>query len=310
MTFERSVLCSCAAFVVTLIAQLAYVTSRAESVNDLYFPICAGRAILKGIDPYGGACTIRDAVKTYSSNPLTAVVAALPFAPFGYLGALTMWSCFVGVLVFGLLRCGQFWRFLIMTSAPFWHAFWLLQWSPLLTAVVLVPVLLPIAMVKPQLGLPIILTHLTVRRGLACVAFGALTLAIDPNWPGKWWLQAVTTYDGFIPVRVWPYGSLLLGLLVFVVLVDRRDWRAPFLLLSAFMPQRGFYDALPLGTVARTAPQLLAWSALSWVGYIAGSGFPDRYMKYVVVFVYFPIATTQVLEAIKVWRTRTPGISP
>jgi len=119
MSFERRILFAGIAFVVVLLLQVAYRTVLKDRGNDLYFPICAGQAILHGIDPYGGACAIKYPTRTYPPNPMTTVLAALPFAPFGYPGAIVMWSCLVGVMVFGVLAGGEYWRLLIVTSAPF-----------------------------------------------------------------------------------------------------------------------------------------------------------------------------------------------
>ena len=259
--------------------------------------------MLGGIDPYGGACAIRDGARTYPSNPLTAIVVALPFSPFGYLGALVMWACFVGVLVFGILTSAKSWRLLILTAAPFWESFWLLQWAPLITAIVFVPSILPLAMVKPHIGLPVMLTNLTRRRIAACAAFAALTLVIDPSWPFRWWPQAMN-FDGFVPVAVPVAGTLLLGLLVFLALLNARDSRTQFLLLAALMPQRGFYDALPLTTISGSAPQLFAWSVLSWLGFFAGQARHDLYPQCVVMFLYLPLVLRLIVEALHVRQHR------
>jgi len=156
-------------------------------------------------------------------------------------------------------------------------------------------------MVKPQLGLPVVLTNLTRPRLLACVIFAAVTLVVDPYWPLKWWPQALT-YDGFVPVFVGPAGLLLLGVVVFVALINWRDRRTRFLCLTALMPQRGFFDALPLAALPASPPAQLLWSGLSWVAFIAGMPFrvePERYPQWLVLFVYFPLAAGQVFHAVR-----------
>ena len=308
MTFDRRIVVSCTVFALVVSLQLAYIALHGGLANDLFFPICGGRAILDGVDPYGGACAIKDGEKEYPSNPLTAVVLALPFAPFGYLGAIVMWSSFVGILVFGILTHGQYWRLLIMASAPFWASFSLLQWAPLMTALLFLPQLMPLALAKPHLGLPVLVTYSTPRRLLACAVFGCATLLIDPYWPFKWLPQALH-YDGFIPIQPLPSGPLLLGLLIFLELLDRRDWRTHFILLTALMPQRGFYDALPLGAVTTSPRELLAWSALSWAGYAAGTALHDRYAQFVVTFMFLPLVVARVVQAVAVRRNDRSSVS-
>jgi len=295
------------AFVLALCLQLTYRTVLGGRGYDLYFPFCAARAILDGIDPYAGTCAIVIQHKTYPSNPLTAVLPALPFVWFGYLGAIAMWSCFVGMMVFGLLKDGEYWRLLVLFSAPFWSSFQFLQWSPLITAVLFLPALLPLALVKPQSGLPVIVTNMTRTRAIACLAFAAATLLVDPRWPLKWWPQALN-YDGVVPVLVAGWGGLLLGLIVFLVLLDWRERRTLFLAVSAIMPQRGIYDALPLATLNPSARQVVAWSVLSWIAFAAGPFFQDR-PRWLVPLIYLPLVASRIHDALALRSTRATRLA-
>src|SRR5215212_3153186 len=60
---------------------------------------------------------------------------------------------FVGLsssaLAFAIARKGEPWQLLMFLSPAFWSAVQSVQWSPLLTAAVLLPPLLPLALAKP-----------------------------------------------------------------------------------------------------------------------------------------------------------------
>src|SRR5262245_22596724 len=64
-----------------------------EPVNDLFFPFCAAVALLRGVDPYGGACIIAYKGQIFAPNPLTTVLAAVPFIPLGEFGPLMLSAC-------------------------------------------------------------------------------------------------------------------------------------------------------------------------------------------------------------------------
>ena len=302
MTVDRRVFFSGMAFILTVFAAALYRTATGNDTNDLYFPICAGRALLHGLDPYSGVCAIAFQDKIFPSNPLTAVLVAVPFAPWGYGGAILLWSLLVAILVYAILGTAEYWRLLLLTSAPFWVSFTHLQWSPLITAIVFLPSLLPLALVKPHLGLPVILTNLSPRRMVACVAFVAIAFAVDTRWLLKWWSQT-GSYDGYIPLLILPFGWLLILAL--------RNWRtrpAQFLLLMAIVPQRSFYDGLPLATLAVSPVHLMVWSALTWVGYAGGLLFPRFYPQFVVAFFYLPMLAVQ-LAAVSQAAPRSDGLS-
>src|ERR1700723_145267 len=99
-------------------------------------------------------------------------------------------GCFWGIssalLAFGLTRHGYS-RLLIFFAYPYWAGILSVQWSPIIAASAFFPLLLPLTMAKPQVGLPVFLTRLSRRGVMACVVVALASLAVLPNWPLLWW---------------------------------------------------------------------------------------------------------------------------
>ncbi|NJN65953.1 MAG: hypothetical protein HC884_04175 [Chloroflexaceae bacterium] len=235
--------------------------------GDIWFPLCAANLMLAGEDPYGGPCTVSWKGVIYPSNPLTTVLVVFPLLPWkdGIAGPF-----FIGLsstlLAAGLLRGGEWWRLLAFLSAPYWSALVVVQWSPLLLALLYFPALLPLALAKPHVGLPVFLMRFTLFRALMGAIFVLLTLLIDPSWPLRW-LPQTRSYGGYIPLLVFPIGLVLLA-----ALWRWRHEQARFLLLMSLVPQRGFYDALLLWYLPRTPGQMVGLTLASWIGYAAVGG--------------------------------------
>jgi len=230
--------------------------------GDFAGPLCQARALLGGEDPYGPACrSYSPAGFLWAQYPLTAGLASLPFLAFGDWAGAVMFAAFSGFLAYGLVRDGPPWRLLIFASGAYWESLTVLQWSPLLAGLMLTPALLPLAIVKPHMGLPVILMRLSRWRLLGIVAFAALSLAVDPTWPLRWWGNS-QTYEGHIPLLTMPFGPALL--------LAALRWREPdarFFLLMAAVPQRWIYDTLPLALLAHTPRQLVTFCIVSAVAH-------------------------------------------
>jgi hypothetical protein len=111
---------------------------------------------------------------------------------------------------------------------------------------------------KPQIGLPVALSHLS-RRGLAAGAALLLTsFAFRPLWPMEW-ISQVHGYRYFVPLLVLP------GPLLALALWRWRDRDAWLLFLASVVPQRWFYDSFLLWLIPKTRRSILATVACSWV---------------------------------------------
>ncbi len=265
-----------------LVVITAYHSSNPAAINDLGFPLCAGRVLLAGGDPYGDACASPAQGRIWPTNPLTTVLITLPFAPLGDKGALPIWAIMSGILAFGLLQNGQRWRLVVFLSAPYWVALLCLNWTPLMAALAMLPALTPLWLVKPQNGLPAFLTHLSRRRAVVAATFLIVSLVVDPTWPIRWWPQA-QSYDFYVPLIVLPFGPLILLALFFW-----RDVKARYILLLSAMPQRFLYDPLLLAWIPESRSDVLYLTVAGWIGYGLVFVLQVPYQPIVVLFCYLP----------------------
>jgi len=189
--------------------------------------------------------------------PLTAAFLALPFVRLQpEVAAGLFYGISSALLAFGLTRRG-YQRLFIFLAFPYWAGLITAQWSTIITASAFFPLLLPVTMAKPQIGLPVFLTHANRRGILACLALGILTLVFMPNWP-LLWLRQLGNYQHFIPLLVLPGPLLLLALLRY------RDRDAILLLLSALVPQRWFFDTFILWLIPKSRREILATVPFGW----------------------------------------------
>ena len=160
------------------------------------------------------------------------------------------------------------------------------QWSPLVMAAAFFPLLLPATLAKPQIGLPVALTHLSRRGVVACVALVLVSLAVMPRWPLLWAGQ-LGYYEHFFPLLVLPGPLLALALCRF------RDRDAWLLLLAAVMPQRWFFDAFILWLIPKTRREILLTVFFSWgAGILRWYHIPHSFGevgRWTVVFIYLPM---------------------
>lgn len=240
---------------------------RAMPVTDSDFSIVwyGARALVSGLDPYSvvgpgkaypwGFPLIYPAPALVVGAPFTLLSARLGIAAFAGVGAATLWV--------GVVRSGQPHRLLLLVSAPFVYAIGISQWSPLLTAAALMPAVGFVFAAKPTIGAALFLYRPTWRAALGAVALIALAFVLDPGWPGAW-QQAMRGNGTHLVVPI------LNGVGPVVALAALR-WRRPearLLLVMACVPQTPvLYEMLPLGLIPSTLPEMLAYVALSWIGY-------------------------------------------
>jgi len=263
---------------------------------DLYPPLCSSGLLVSGENPYS-TCYTDYHGRPGAPYPLTTLIAFLPFSllPGPYLGAAVIWGLFNGLLVYGLLLKGKPWLWLLFLSAPYWTSFAYHQFSPLIAAVYLLPALLPLALIKPQIGAPVILSQLTWRRLIAVLLFIALTFIVYPGWLPAWFGSA-RNYDGAIPLLLLPLSLLLLPFIV-----KFRDPEVRFVLLMACVPQRSLYDLTALYLLPRNLKHMLALCYLGWVAFLPllFSDYwriPANEVKLSILFVYLPLLLMLLLR--------------
>src|SRR6267154_324650 len=218
--------------------------------------------------------------------PLPAAIFGLPFAwtkPEVAAGAFYGFSS--ALLALGLSRNGYH-RLLVFFAYPYWAGLMVGQWTPLIRASAFFPLVLPTTLVKPQLGLPVFLTHASRRGILACILVGAVSLAALPSWP-MLWITQLGHYNRFVPLLIWPGPLLLLAILRY------RNRDAILLLLAACMPQRWFYDGFLLWLIPKTRRELVwtaffSWGAGIWRWDHIPHGWPEV-GRWAIMFIYLPM---------------------
>ena len=225
--------------------------------------------------------------------PLTAALFAFPFVRLPpELAAAFFWGISSFLLAFGLTRHG-YTRLLIFLAYPYWAGIITVQWSPLIAASGFFPLLLPATMAKPQVGLPLVLTHYSRRGFVACAVVGLASLAIMPNWPLLWFRQ-IGNYQHFIPILVLPGELLALALLRY------RSRDAQLLFFSAVMPQRWFFDSFILWLIPQSRREIIwtvffSWGAGIWRWYHIPHSF-TQVGRTTVIFLYLPMLAVVLLR--------------
>src|SRR5882672_6737990 len=127
-----------------------------QDAADFRWALHLAARLLAGQNPYD---------TPLEQYPLTAAFFALPFLRMPpEVAAGLFWGISSALLAFGLTRHGYS-RLLIFLAYPYWAGILTVQWSPIIAASAFFPLLLPVTMAKPQIGLPVFLTHLS-RRGV------------------------------------------------------------------------------------------------------------------------------------------------
>jgi hypothetical protein len=248
-----------------------------QGAADFTWTIRSAQHVLAGKNPYD---------TPLEQYPLTAAFFGIPFVALRpEVAAGLFYGISSGLLAFGLTRGGYF-RLLVFLAYPYWAGVLTAQWSPLITASAFFPLLLPVTLVKPQIGLPVALTHLSRRGVLACLGLIAISLIVMPRWPWLWMGQ-LGNYEHFIPLLILP------GPLLALALYRYRDRHAWLLFLMACMPQRWFFDTLVLWLIPRTRREILFTVLCSWgAGIWRWFHYPHSYAevgRWTVILIYLPM---------------------
>ena len=247
-------------------------------VGDIGLPLAGLAQFEAGGSPY----EVRLRGHTPALYPFTTMVALWPLTLVPLRVAVPL---FVGIssalLAFSIARVRRWWQLLLFLSPAYWSAVQSVQWSPLLTAAILFPPLLPLAVVKPQLGVVLAASGRWTRWTLAAAAaLVAASFLIWPRWLVEWLRHGnLETFNGYAPILVLPGAVLLLALLAW------RSREGRLLLAMSVIVQRYFYDQLPLYLVARNWRQLALLLATSWT-----------------LFVFIVPDTMSGVQQIEVWR--------
>lgn len=236
--------------------------------------------------------------------PFTAALFALPFARMRPEAAAGLfYGLSSAALALGVSR-GGYHRLLIFLAYPYWIGLITVQWSTAITAAAFFPLLMPLAMAKPQVGLPVFLTRISVRGLLACVIVGVLSLILMPHWP-QLWLKQTGYYEHFVALLVLP------GPLVLLALLRYRDRDAMLLFITSLMPQRWFFDTYILWLIPKSRREILVTVFLSWcAGIWRWYHQPSSYAqvgRWIVISTYLPMLFIVLLRPAGEKSTRVPS---
>jgi len=247
----------------------AYARANTDFVSDFDQLWAAARALWAGQDPYqvvGPRGSFLWKWPLYYPLPAVVLVAPIGLVPV-VVARIIFAGLSAGLFAFAITRDG-YGRLPLLLSISFVTAVELVQWSPLLTAAMLLPALAWIGVAKPNLGVAMA-AYAMSPRVIGIMAAGAALLlavsfAIQPGWVAPW-LANVRSAPHFVAPIMRPAGFLLLATLL--------RWRRPearLLAALACVPQTPtFYDHVLVFVVARTTLQSLVLAVMTLVVYFA-----------------------------------------
>jgi len=218
----------------------------------------AAREFLQGVDPYR-----HPPAKDYAPYPFPALVFAMPFLALPpVIAASVFFGISSGLMAYGFSK-NDWTRLLAFTCCPYWIALQWAQWTPLIVASAFFSFLAITVCIKPQIALPVVLTHLNKVAIISAFSFLAVSLVLYPSWPWRW-LKSLSGYQAYCALLTIPGPLLLLAF---------KRWRDPdarLLLLASIFPQRWLYDGLILWLIPKTRKEFLytalaSWAALAWL---------------------------------------------
>jgi len=225
------------------------------------------RKWLSGGDAYSGGFPVMRTTRVVPEPFFYPFPTLLAIAPFALLPLGIGVAAFVGVsaalLAYAVIsRCPQ--RLPLFFGPGFFVALVLGQWSPIVTAVIILPALGFLCVLKPNLGLATAAANPTKIAVIGGGALLATTLLIQPSWPAEWLRNLHSMPPHPMPIQL-PGG--------FLILLALLRWRQPEARLVAAMacvPQLMYFaDQLPLWLVARTRRETMVLSAVSATAWIA-----------------------------------------
>ena len=247
----------------------AYARANTDFVSDYDQVWASARALWDGRDPYrvvGPRGSFLWKWPLYYPLPAVVLMAPIGLVPV-VIARVLFAGLSAGLLAFAITRDG-YGRLPLLLSISFVTAVELVQWSPLLTAAMLLPSLAWVAVAKPNLGVAMA-AYAFSPRVIAVMAAGAIALllisfALQPGWVAPW-LANVRTAPHFVAPVMRPGGFLLLAALL--------RWRRPearLLAALACVPQTPtFYDHVFVFVVPRTTRESLVLTVLTFAVYFA-----------------------------------------
>ena len=251
----------------------------------------AARALRHGQDPYLAVATSGWSWPLF--YPLPAVLCVLPFT----LLPMAVARCvFVALGAFALAYAVTprvWWPLVLFTSGAWLGSAVAAQWTPLLVAGALVPVLGILYVVKPNMGLVTWLYRPSWTPLAGGIVLVGLSFAVWPSWAHSWW-KAIEQGRYIVPPVARPGGVLLLLALLRWRRPEARMLGALALVPHTILP----HEALVLFLVPATYHEAAALSLLTSaaVGFAFWRGQDQPYGEMlarawpaVLLLVYLPV---------------------
>jgi hypothetical protein len=264
--FVLAALCGLLAAFVSLQKNIREPTPR--DFEQVWF---AARAILRGLYPYShigpGLAFEWPFPLVY---PLPAAVIAVPIAPFPAHVATVLFSAIAGAAFAWALMEYGYGPLFGFFSMPVRAAFETVQWSPLLSASMVVAPLAVLFVAKPTVGAALFIARPSRWAFVGAIVFGGISFLLHPGWMGDW-LGAIARYNEILAPTV-PYRAPITftgGVLALLCLLRWRRPEARLVAALACVPQTlVLYEAVPLMLVARTFWQSVLLVAMSYIGHV------------------------------------------
>jgi hypothetical protein len=220
---------------------------------------------LAGRDPYAGGFPIARRTRVVPEPLFYPLPSLFVLAPFALLPLREGMTLFVGastaLLAWGLVVKSPE-RLSMLLGAGFVVAAGLGQWTPLVTATLLIPALGFLAVVKPNVGAASVAADPSASRVIGGAALLLVSLAFQPSWPREWLHDLAAMPPHPTPILL-PGG--------FLALLALTRWRRPearLFVAMACVPQLMYFaDQLPLWLVAKTRRESMLLSATSLIAW-------------------------------------------
>ena len=219
------------------------------------------RALMDGISPYSVVGPGRIFEWQFPLlYPLPAILVGVPFSFAPLAVAVGLFAgCSAALLSFALTRASWH-RLLLLLAAPFVLAMLSAQWSPILTAAVLLPPLGFLFVAKPTVGAALWLYKPSRSAVMGGASLLLASLAVRPSWPQEWLATLSQTGHMVVPLMHAGGPLLLLALL---------RWRRPearLLLALACVPQTALlYEMVPLMLIPSSLGESAVFVALTYI---------------------------------------------
>jgi SAM-dependent methyltransferase len=255
-----------AAFIGVLAAGLTLVGHYPTGIRTDFDALwVAGHAWTHGQDPFAAARAYASRPPGYDLlYPATTILLTAPFTVWPLAICLALWSGLgFGALAFAVT--GRTWWGLLALASPFaLHAFFSVQWSPVLVASATLPWLAFLWIAKPSVGAALFAAYPSRRVFIAGIVVVLAAFVMFPSWVAEW-RAALGTRHHLIPLFLRPGGWLLL--------LAWLRWRTPegrLLGTLAIVPHTVMpYDMLTLAVLLRTRLEWIGATVLAWVSYLA-----------------------------------------